>query len=110
GQDQRSGHSSIPGIDLAVRWHSAKTRQRDGFRLWRYRNCRVARAAPSHARGHCGQPPQVALSRALLAASQDLGVACCTQGLDHLEDALANAGLADLVVSPYHLQCLALDK
>src|SRR5262245_55159171 len=33
-----------------------------------------------------------------------------THRLDHLEDALANTGLADLVVSPHQFQRLALDE
>src|SRR5262245_51813613 len=56
------------------------------------------------------RPHQVTLSRALLVASQDFGVACRTERLDHLEDAPADAGLADLVVSPHQLQRLSLDQ
>ena len=43
------------------------------------------------------------------AAAQNLGMAGRTHGLDHLEDALAHAGLADLVVGPNQLEGLALD-
>ena len=33
-----------------------------------------------------------------------------THGLDHLEDALAHAAFADLVVGPHQLERLALDQ
>src|SRR6185312_6564885 len=53
-----------------------------------------------------GLPPDLAA----LAAAQDLGVAGGADGLDHLEDALAHAVFADLVVGPHQLQRLALDQ
>ena len=45
-----------------------------------------------------------------LVARQNLAVARCTHGRDHIEDALPNASLTNLVVSPHQLQRLALDK
>src|SRR3979409_2107379 len=44
------------------------------------------------------------------AAAQNLGMAGGPHGLDHLEDALAHAGFADLVVGPHQFQGLALDQ
>src|SRR5216683_527781 len=44
------------------------------------------------------------------AAAQNLGMAGGAHGLDHLEDALAHAGLADLVVGAHQFQGLALDQ
>src|ERR1700687_80272 len=44
------------------------------------------------------------------AAAEDLGMAGGAHGLDHLEDALAHPGFADLVVGPHQFQGLALDQ
>src|SRR6266851_2815085 len=44
------------------------------------------------------------------AAAQNLGMAGSPHGLDHLEDALAHAGFANLVVGPHQFQGLALDQ
>src|SRR5215216_7688557 len=45
-----------------------------------------------------------------LTAAQHLGVAGRADGLDHLEDALADAAFADLVVGAHQLERLALDQ
>src|SRR5215212_4891863 len=47
---------------------------------------------------------------ARLTAAQHLGIARHTHGLDHLEDALANAAFTDLVVGAHQLERLALDQ
>src|SRR5215471_618672 len=48
--------------------------------------------------------------RAALATAQNLGVARRTHGLHHLEDALAHAAFADLVVGANQLERLTLDQ
>src|SRR5215469_9125057 len=50
------------------------------------------------------------LSSAPFPATQDFGVAGRPYRLDHFEDALANAALADLVVSAHQFERLALDQ
>jgi hypothetical protein len=45
-----------------------------------------------------------------LAASQHFGVAGRTHGLDHLEDALADTALADLVIGTDQLERLGLEQ
>src|SRR5690349_5496274 len=47
---------------------------------------------------------------ATFAPAQDLGMAGGADRLDHLEDALAHATLADLVVGAHQLERLALDQ
>src|SRR4029077_6845265 len=47
---------------------------------------------------------------ASFAAAQNLGMAGRSHGLDHLEDALAHPGFADLVVGAHQFEGLALDQ
>src|SRR5581483_6886167 len=59
------------------------------------------------------RPPPGAIWRPLLAAlaaAQDLGMAGGADRLHHLEDALAHAALANLVVGTHQLERLALDQ
>src|ERR1700759_1421067 len=65
--------------------------------------------------GGLGGWPRQAMGRltgalAALAAAQHFGMAGCAHGLDHLEDALADTALPDLVVGAHQLERLALDQ
>src|SRR5829696_6874997 len=101
--------------DFSLKPQVAMARCDGVIRRRRPKSSLVAAARGGLSRAHCGLFCQRCsmgdlMLFAALWAVQHLGVAGRADGLDHLEDALADAAFADLVVGAHQLQRLALDQ